>query len=136
MNKRSAYFVEEIFIAKLLTIKDGISEMSLDRKVVYTVWEPKDNSGKFGRLKSYLRNDVVPRYMIFPDKIEVKLLEENMTGDGVYITNTESVINEMDEYYLNKGVLFEGDMQYFYNKINGVIEYDNCVRYIKKKNEG
>lgn len=134
MLNRKAYYVEEMFIAKKVVVNNGKKEISTDRKIIHIVWEPKRNFNKLERLVCYLKNELVPKYMIYPEEEEA-IISEDMSNDGIYLCDCTSAFSELDDYYLSKGVLFDSDMKYFYNKINGVVEYDDCDKYLKKTYE-
>lgn len=131
MTKRNIYYVEELYIGRILKIVDDKETISNEKALIYSKDLPKKSSDNlWKKIKLQFNSDNQTRhYYLYPYKEEITPYDIKLTieNDKCYVVEFEKALSFLDDYLLERGYLYEEDMAYFQNKLNGVTENDNLL---------
>lgn len=131
MKKRDIYYVEELYVGRILKIIDGEETISKERVLIYSKDLPeKTPNNLWEKIKLQFGPDNLIRHcFLYPYKEEVipydKDKKSTIEKNKCYVVDLEKALGLLDDYFLERGYLYEEDMAYFQNKLNGVTENDN-----------
>lgn len=136
--RKKAYYIEELYVADVFTIENG-QQISLEgKRIIYTVCEfKKKQMHLFGKIKAYITEDYTRKYYIYPERKEVFMepKQEQLKEGSFLAYNIERGMEKLDDYFVTKGILYDEDLAYCYNALNGITELDNLTRLKKGRDD-